>query len=142
MKIKAKNILLIAVPALIVIFNLVMYIQSYEYYADEWGTDISFDSDYLVYMLCGIALLVPAIIDATKGATKLEYSVSGMVIGSLLGFYPLGVFFKAVFKAMEKGKPFDFAGMQMYLYIGIIGLVLLAYMIMSYIEIKKERKSL
>ena len=140
MKINVKKALLIAIPALIIIFNLAMYIQSYTYYSDEWGTDISFDSDYLVYMICGIALLIPAVIDARRGNATLEYNVSGIVIGSLLGFYPLGVFFKALFKAMSKDKPFDFVGNQMYLYIGIIGVVFLAYMIYSFIDYKKENR--
>ena len=140
MKINVKKALLIAIPALIIIFNLVMYIQSYTYYSDEWGTDISFDSDYLVYILCGIALLIPAIIDVRRGNARFQYNVSGVVIGSLLGFYPLGVFFKALFKAISKGKPFDFIENQMYLYIGIIGIVFLAYMIYSLIDYKKENR--
>ena len=139
---KAKNILLIAIPALIIIFNLVFYIQSYSFYQDEWGTDISFDSDYLVYMLCGVALLIPAVLQATKGYSKENYLIGGVVVGSLLGFYPLGVFFKTLFKAIIKGKEFSFADNQAYLYIGIIGCVLLAYVIVSIIDYRKEIKSI
>ncbi len=142
MKKNIENALLIAIPALIIIFNLVYYIQSYSFYQDEWGTDISFDSDYLVYMLCGVALLIPAIIQVMKGYNKESYLISGVVVGSLLGFYPLGIFFKTLFKTMLKDKPFDFVANQGYLYMGIIGCVLFAYVLMLLIDYKRQHRNI
>ncbi len=134
---KLKNILLILIPSLLILTGLIFYIQSYSYYADEWGTDISFDSDYLVIMILGAALLVLSINQIKSNNQNVYYGCT-VTIGAVLGFYNLGCFFKALFKALSKNKEFDFAGNQTYLYVGIIGVVMLIYFIASYIDSKKN----
>lgn len=130
-----KRSILIAIAVLIITISIVMFSLSFEIYDDGYGTDISFDMDYIVLMCCGIALLIYGILDIIsyrrQKSTKIAvYSCFG-VISSLLSFYPLGVFFKAI----SKGKPY--LENQEYLYIGIIGLLMLAYIIFSYLSTSK-----
>ena len=130
-----KRCILIGLAALIVIISIVMFSLSFEIYDDGYGTDISFDMDYIVLMCCGIALLVYGILDVIsyrrQKSTRIAFYSCFGVISSLLSFYPLGVFFKAI----SKGKPY--LENQEYLYIGIIGLFMLAYILFSYLSTTK-----
>lgn len=118
------------------IFSLVKYILSFEYYADEYGTDISFNSDYIVAMLisivlavCGILLLVAL---KNNKENKLIPIYSGLLISSLLFFYPLGY----LFKQLNKGKLFvDYLN---YFFVGIVGLGILCYFVFNYLETRKK----
>jgi len=134
---KLKNTLFILIPSLLILMGLIFYIQSFEVYSDEWGTDISFDTDYLVFIICGIALLIISINQITSNNKNVYYGGS-ITIGALLGFYNLGSFFKGLFKAMSKNANFDFMSNQQYLYIGIIGIVIFIYFVISYIDYKKN----
>ena len=136
---KTKNILNIVLGAFVVLTSLVMFILSYEIYKDEYGTDISFNSDYVVSLLIGLIILFYGII-SLKGGVNGAYEISGMLSGSLIGFYSLGVFFKAFSKAVFiKKVAFDYVANQTYLYIGLLGLIILAFYAVSYFA-KKETK--
>lgn len=135
---KIKLIFSIIIAGFVTTISLILFIQSFSVYKDEWGTDISFNSDYVVALLVGIALLMNAIVSIKTGS-EVSNCICGITISFLICFYPLGVFFKALNKAMLKNAKFDFIGNQAYLYIGILGLLILIYYIISYLEIKKNK---
>ena len=130
-----KDILLIIISSLLCIFSLIFLIQSYSFYSDEWGTDISFDEDYVVTLVIGVAILVYSIVNlvAKSSSTKKNcYYLSFGVASTLITFYPLGIFFKSL------AKEVPYLECQTYLYVGIIGLFFLGYVLMSYISEKKK----
>ncbi len=118
------------------VFSLVYFIRSFEVYADEYGTDISSNSDYLVAMLVSLCVIAYAVylFASKKKEYRKIYAFSGACATALTSFYPLGVFFKA----MNKGK--DFAVYQSYLYLGIVSLFLLIYFVLVGLESAKETK--
>ncbi len=137
---KWKKIINIIIGAFITIVSVVMFIQSYEKYSDEFGTDISFNNDYVILLLIGLTILIYGII-TFKTENSLSYQISGMVISSLVSFYSLGVFFKALNKAiLDKEKSFDFLDNQLYLYVGIVGALILGYYTVSYFVTKKNHQ--
>lgn len=131
-----KNIMIIVIASLLCIVSLIYFIQSYSFYSDEWGTDISIDSDYLVLFLCSICILVYGIYSLVAYkkniSTKNVYFGCFGVASVLIGFYPLGIFFKSL------AKEVSYKDCQGYLYIGIIGLAVIIYLVFSYIENKKN----
>lgn len=128
-----KNISLLLSGLLIFIFSLIKYILSFEFYQDEWGTDISFDSDYLVAMIIGIFVVALALYQLIKKNNNMNCLV-GVSLSALVGFYPLGVFFKAI----SKGESFN--DYQNYFFIGLVGLTLFIYFSLSlYEKIKIEK---
>ncbi len=126
-----KRILLASLSLLIMIIAIVMFSLSFQNENDGWGTDVSFDMDSVVIFLCGLAFLCYSIysIYAYKKniSCRTAYYGAAITTSALLAFYPLGVFFKA----MAKEKPF--LENQEYLYIGILGIVLLFYLGFSYL---------
>lgn len=131
----AKSISLIVAGCFIVLSSLVLFIKSYSIYQDEYGTDISFNSDYVVSLLCGVVVTIYACAQL-KGMQNQErtYYLCSMVVSTLIGFYPLGVFFKA----MNKHKLF--ADYQNYLLIGVLGVLLLIYSSVSYLKVITKQK--
>ena len=129
-----KDILLIIISSLLCVFSLVFLIQSYSFYSDEWGTDISFDEDYVVALVIGAAILAYSIVNlvAKSSSTKKNcYYLSFGVTSALIAFYPLGIFFKSLAKE-------PYLECQAYLYVGILGLFFLRYVLMSYLSEKKK----
>ena len=131
-----KNIMIIVLAVLLMITSLIYFIQSYSVYSDEWGTDISIDTDYLVLLICSICILIYGIyslIAYKKNLnTKNAYYACFGVTSVLIGFYPLGIFFKSL------AKEVPYLECQGYLYIGIIGIAFIMYLVFSYFENKKN----
>lgn len=132
-----KHCTVIALAAVLCVISIIYFAQSYYFESDEWGTSISFDEDSIVLFLCSIALLIYGIyaLYAYKKNTESKavyYSCFG-VVSFLLAFYPLGKFFKALAKG---GK---FTDCQEYLYIGFLGLLMIAYLIFSYLSQRHEK---
>lgn len=131
---RTVGIIITTIASILAILSLIFMIQSYEFYSDEWGTDISIDSDYLVLLLISIDLLIAGIYLIYTYNKKYN---SNVVMGTtfigalLLGLYPLGRFFRA----LAKGSTYVEA--QWYLYVGLIGVVLLGLVIYKYIKTKK-----
>ncbi|MDE7105958.1 MAG: hypothetical protein K2O22_02200 [Anaeroplasmataceae bacterium] len=127
-----KRCLIILLAVVLMAFSITFFCLSLAVY--EGGFDADMDS--IVMFFCGVALLVYGIYSVY--ALKKGLSVHTIYYGSfgaisvLIGFYPLGVFFKA----MAKHKPF--IENQEYLYIGILGVIMIAYLIFSYISEQKE----
>lgn len=139
----AKNITLIVIGALCFIFSLVGFIQSYAYYDDGFGVDISFDNDYFVMMIVSLILIIYStyILYMDKKCRPLNknaYYASCGLIGVISACYPLGVFFKALTKALSKNQEFDYIANQTYLYISIIGIAITLYVLFSYLSNKKK----
>lgn len=135
----AKYISLVVVGFVSFVLSLVKYIMSFEKYSDEWGTDISFNEDYIVAIMISAIVLAFAIyclvmVIKNKKINESTGSFVGGAISCLIAFYPLGV----LFKALNKGKPF--ADYLNYLFVGLFGIALLVYFVFSYLEKKKESK--
>lgn len=129
---KAKKILNIVIGIVITITSLVMFIQSFQKYSDEYGTDISFNSDYVITLLIGIIVLTYGIVTFSKEITNYS-NISGMMISFLLGTYLLGTFLKSLNKAIiDSSTKFDFVGNQLKLYIGIIAILTFIFYLISY----------
>lgn len=131
---KIVGIIITTISSISAILSLIFMIQSYEFYSDEWGTDISIDSDYLVLLIISITLLVAGIyLIYTYNKIYNSNVVMGcMFVSSLLfGLYPLGRFFRA----LAKGSTYVEA--QWYLYVALIGVALLGLVIYKYIKTKK-----
>lgn len=125
------NVFFLIVASFLLIYGLVKYIQSYSFYQDEYGTDISFNNDYLIMLLGGLMMLTYNIysLKVNLSSHKDEYfEIFITTFHALFSFYPLGVFFKALFKAISKNKSFDFQGNVIYL---VLGLIFLIYLIIS-----------
>ncbi len=119
------------------IFSIIKYIQSYEYYSDEWGTDISFNNDYIIAIIIMISVLIYGIymiyitfIDKKNENCNIYL---GLIITTLLSLYPLGVYFKA----LNKSETMDFY--VNYLYIGLVSLFICGYYIINFINVFKEK---
>lgn len=129
-----KRCLIIALSVVILASSLALFFLSLETY--EGGFDANMD--YIVLLFCGIALFIYGTYSVY--ALKKEKSLHMMYYGCfgaisvLTGFYPLGVFFKA----LAKNKPF--IENQEYLYIGIMGLIMLSYLIFSYLGDSNKNK--
>lgn len=131
-----KAIMVVAFGSILAIISIIYFAQSYSFYQDEWGTDISFDNDSIVMLLCSIAILIYGIYSVIAYKKSLSsknvYYGSFGVVACLISFYPLGRFFRA----LAKGS--TFVNCQDYLYISIIGIVMLFYLIFSYLNEKKN----
>ncbi|MDE6656935.1 MAG: hypothetical protein K2J85_08085 [Anaeroplasmataceae bacterium] len=127
-----KRILIILFAGVLIGISIALFALSIEVY--EGGFDA--DMDTIVLFFCGVALLVYGIYSVyalkKKISDKTIYYGAFGAISVLTAFYPLGVFFKA----MAKHKPF--LANQEYLYIGILGVIMIAYLIFSYISDQKE----
>ncbi|MDE5565829.1 MAG: hypothetical protein K2I77_02475 [Anaeroplasmataceae bacterium] len=134
-----KRIFIVLLGLAVSIISIVEFSLSFYKENDGWGTDISFDMDSIALLICGVALTVYGIycIYAFYKDKEIEmaYYVTFGVIAVILAFYPLGVFFKA----MAKHKPF--LDNQDYLYIGIVGILMIAYLIFSYLSDYRKNKS-
>ncbi len=112
------------------IISLILYIKSYELYQDEWGTDISFNTDYLVALMLSILIIVYGICSIKK-LFEIKLFIK-LVSSSILTFYSLGIFFKAI----SKGK--EFVSFQNYLYIGLVAGCFLGSFIINFINKKSQ----
>jgi TRAP-type C4-dicarboxylate transport system permease small subunit len=123
-----KRILLIVLGLFLSVLFLVFYIKSYSFYQDEYGTDISFNNDYLILTLLGLIVLVYGIISLytlLKNKENHYFNISSLCFTGLGGFYGLGIFFKQI----SKGK--EFASNQHYLYLGIMLTLLFVYFVIN-----------
>lgn len=124
------------------VISLIYFIKSYSYYADEYGTDISFNKNYVIALVVSLILLSYASykLYAEIKTKEVKYdAIIGVTCSSLVSFYSLGTFFKAWTKALSKKKTFDFNANQVYLYIGIIVLFLSAYFLIKVLEQRKAK---
>jgi len=131
---KVLGIIITIISSIISVLSIVFISMSFEVYSDEWGTDISIDSDYLVLLLISISLLIAGIylIYAYNKTFNPKVIYSCVFTGSLLlGLYPLGRFFRA----LAKGS--SYLDSQWYLYIGILGLSLLIVVIYKFLKSNK-----
>ena len=101
-----KRWILVGLSLFILAISIAFIALSFGYADDGYGTNISFNMDYVVFLLCGIAMLCYSIYSVigyykNKNLKMVYYSAFG-VISVLLAFYPLGVFFKAMSKHKEE----------------------------------------
>ena len=128
-----KRSLIILLSLVLIASSITLFALSIEVY--EGGFDA--DMDYIVLLFCGIFLMIYGAYSVygyrkNKSCQTMYYGTFG-AISVLMGFYPLGVFFKA----MAKHK--SYLDNQGYLYIGLLGLIMIAYLIFSYLSDHKEK---
>ena len=128
-----KRISLLLSGLMIFSFSLIKYILSFEFYQDEWGTDISFNSDYLIALIIGILVITLSLYYLIKKDNKINHLIS-FLLTTILSFYSLGV----LFKALNKGE--NFSDYQNYFYIGLVSFMLFIYFAISLYEKYKTEK--
>lgn len=133
---KVKEILNLSVAIFIIVWSLIMLIFSCDIYSDEYGTDISFNSDYIVIFLIGIITLGYSVFYNHLNNNNI-YQICMLIGTFIVSSYSLGVFLKALNKALIKKVSFDFINNQMYLYIGVTCLLMFLYYLVDYLIIKK-----
>ena len=131
-----KGILMTLFGAFVFIYYLVLTIQSYSYYGDEWGKDLSVNQDLLVKTFVGLILLICGIVAIIKTKknqdTFTTYNTSICLVGIIMCIYPLGLMFKMINKHKSGNIIVD------YLIWSIFGAFILAYGIICYIDHKKK----
>lgn len=98
---KIKQILNLSIGISIIVFSLIMLIFSCEIYSDEYGTDVNFNSDYIVILLIGIITLGYSIFNYYFEKTNI-YQICMLLGTFIVSSYSLGVFLKAFNKAIIK----------------------------------------
>ena len=134
-----KKIFLLSSSLISLVISFILYVKSYAYYSDEYGTDISFNEDYSVAIVVSLILfgyLLYSLIQFLKKEEATDLSdIIGLTTTAIVSFYSLGKFFKNLFKAINKGKEFLFTSYQAYLYIGLVVLMLFIYFIFVFSSI-------
>lgn len=116
------------------IYYLVMYILSYESYNDGWGTDKSFNLDYLIAFICFLVLVCAGGMIIYNKKKDKEYSEKKVYINVILLISMIIIFynFGLMFKNIAKGKNADV--ILPYMYFGIFGLYLLYLFVINKIN--------
>ena len=122
---------------------LILFIKSREVYSDEAGTDLAFNYNYAIGII--VSLFVNSyytykihmifhhneIIDRNE-----EIALTCFL---LISNYSLGYFFKKLFKGPIEN--FNFGKYQMYLYVGIVALILTIIAVILTIKKIQKRKA-
>ena len=125
-----KQLLFVFLASVLVITSLTVYILSIVAY--EGGFDANVD--YLVYLILSIIILIHSIYGIVRPNGNLVYAkiLTLGLVSSIGGLYSLGQFFKKLTKG------YDYVDIQLYLYMGIICLILVAIALFEYLETKKQ----
>ncbi len=123
------------------VYFLVEYSLSFGIYDDGYGTEIYSDNDWLVLTMASLIMFIYSLYASVQIYHFKPINENGMllvalIVSALASLYPLGVFTKA----MVKGK--EYASYQWYLYIGIVGLVMLGLSIFASFTAYKRHKLL
>ena len=125
----------------LVAFFLVEYIRTFSVYDDGYGTEISSDNDWLILTISALIMFIFTISTLLRLRKGMNINITAsfavcLVISAICAFYPLGTFTKA----MIKGK--EFSKNQGYLYIGIVGVILLTLSILAAVKAFKNYRKL
>ena len=140
----AKNIIFICFSALLFIFSLIFYIQSFENKMAK-SSKIKFDEKYVVYIIVAICFLVLTIYNFVMEYKKMKKNPLVMygtvtVATLVISFYNLACFFQALLDYWNEPESFVFKDNQMYLYIGITTLVLFSGLVLKYFDDKNNEE--
>lgn len=127
-----KNILFVALGAVLFITSLVLFIQSFSAYGDEYGSGFDANLDYVVAMIISLIILFAAIYNLVKKDIKNILPTVTISIALISSGYSLGLFIK---KLVKGGKFVDY---QTYFYFGIVALILLAIGVFQYLINKSK----
>ena len=127
---KISNYLLLSASLLAVIFNIILFIESFEIGKHGFSTN----NDYIASLIIFITLLIYSVLRVLDKVKAKTGYITLLVISAITTFYPLGVFFKAIIYGGA------FLDNQVMFYLGIASLFVFLFAIFSYIsEIKKEK---
>ncbi len=123
------------------ILYLILAINSYSKYSDEYGTDISFDMDLFVLCICGLIIIIVGLYDLylnvkvnDPNLKSMEaYSIGLSLLGCITFIYPLGMMFKMI------SKKEGFEVVSNYLECAIFGAFLLVAGILLFLDYKKKK---
>lgn len=139
---KIRDIFVLIAGIVGFICSLILFIQSKSVYSDEYGTDVSFNEDYVILILCTISIILYSIICYIADKKKESHNQADLslklVISALVSFYSLGLFLKSLFKALNKHATFDFNNYELYLFVGLFTLVLFICYTYQAISIQKN----
>lgn len=135
-----KKISLLLSGVFIFVFGLVLFIQSYSFYQDEYGLEISFESDFIICMIIGIIIFIYSLLWTLREENHKLYPLMGGLSSMIISSYSFGIFFKQLGKALSKNKAFEYLAYQNYLYIGFITLAITIYFVILYVINKKQGK--
>lgn len=131
-----KSIFLTVFGSFITILYVVLFILSFEYYSDEYGTDISFNEDYMTLLIVGLILLgmgIISIVLSYKNKSQYELFLYGLgVIGLIMCFCPLGEMFRAIAKDKSTSTIME------YFLWAVFGGFIIAYDVIYYIDNKNK----
>ena len=140
-----KKIFLVSASLISLVISLILYIKSYEFYSDEYGTDISFNEDYSVAVIVSLVIfgyLMYTLIKYIKKEEAVYFNdFIGLASTAIVSFYSLGKFFKNLFKAIQKGKEFAFQSYQAYLFIGLVVLMIFIYFVIIVVENRLKKQN-
>ena len=125
-----RQLLFVFLAAVLVVTSLSVYILSIEVY--DGGFDAS--TDYLVYLILSTIILIYSIyvIVRPNGNLVMGRIITLGLTSTIGGLYSLGQFFKK----LTKGSAY--VDIQLYLYMGIICVTLVAIAVFEYLETKKD----
>ena len=140
----AKNILFVCFSALLFIFSLIFYIQSFENKMAK-SSKIKFDEKYVVYIIVAICFLVLTIYNVVMEYKKMKKNPLVMygtvtVATLVISFYNLACFFQALLDYWNEPDSFVFRDNQLYLYVGITTLVLFIGLVLKYFDDKNKKE--
>lgn len=140
----AKNILFVVATALLVLFYIIMWAQSFDNSKWESSSKIKFSEEYVVYLVISVAFLVLAAYNLYVNLKNVKFNKNvgyGSLIAAsgIFSFYKLTLFFNELFDPYREGS-FDFKANQLNLYLGIVGCLLLAGIVAGFVENNKNNQ--
>ena len=122
-------------------FTLFLFIKSFEKYDDGYGISYGFNETYLIALIVSISFSIFYFISLIKNKNNLKKENHLLILSNLclISFYTLGQFFKTMFKALSKNKPFIFMDNYAYLFIGLVTLgIALGYLFKTIDDFKQK----
>lgn len=122
-------------------FTLFLFIKSFEKYDDGNGISYGFNETYLIALIVSISFSIFYFLSLIKNKNNLKKENHLLILSNLclISFYTLGQFFKTLFKALSKNKPFIFMENYAYLFIGLVTLgIALGYLFKTIDDFKQK----
>lgn len=131
-----KELLFVFLATVLVITSLTVYILSIN--VSEYGFDANLD--YLTFLIIAIIFLVYTILVIVKKEMNEKFGkIFTLGLCSCIGgLYSIGIFFKKISSALVNKTEFIYTDNQLYLYVGIVCMILTAISIFQYFEYKNN----
>ena len=132
---KITNILILVFSILLLSIGVALLAQSFVYKDKGWAVKLEFNSNMIVLVIVGVVSLIYSILRLINFKDeKKALFISLTVISLLVSFYGLGEFFKNLADGSTYGE------CQHYLYFGLVSGVILAIVLVNFINLIKTTK--